>query len=297
MHNLKKLKNKKILIAVSGGPDSMFLLYQCNKLNLDIDVAFVNYNQREDSWKDEQIVSDFCIKNKINLHKLILNKSDYVKNNFQDWARKQRYLFFETIYKKINADYLLVAHHKDDLIETYFLQKKQKKNKFFCGIKERNFIYDMHIYRPFLYKFFKKQIKFLCDKNSIEYAIDCTNELPKYERNKIRLKFLNCPFFVKNLIILHIKVKQKLYYKNENKVNKLYEAWKENGFDQEYFRDLKLQESLIYKFINENYQEINLTKMKIKSIIDFILSDNRTSKYKLKNDVFIIKIKGKLYLN
>lgn len=297
MNSLKQLKNNKLLIAVSGGPDSMFLLYLCNKLDLDIDVAFVNYNQREDSWKDEKIVSDFCSNKNINLHKLILNKSDYVKNNFQDWARKQRYLFFEEIYKKIDADYLLVAHHKDDLIETYFLHKKQNKNKFSCGIKESNFIYSMHIYRPLLYKYFKKQIKALCDKKNIKYAVDFTNELPKYERNKIRLKFANFPFFVKNLIVWHIKVKQKLCIKKDNKVNKFYKLWKEKQFDQEYFKNLRFKDSLIYKYINENYKEINLTKMKINSIIDFILSNNRTSKYKLKNDVFIIKIKGKLYLN
>ncbi|MBW0596039.1 tRNA lysidine(34) synthetase TilS [Mycoplasma anatis] len=297
MNNFNKLKNKKILVAVSGGPDSMFLLFQCIQHNLDIEVAFVNYNQREDSWKDEQIVSDFTSINNIKLHKLILKKSDYIKNNFQDWARKQRYLFFSKIYKEINADFLLVAHHKDDLIETYFLNKKQNKIKFSIGIKQSNHIYGMNVYRPFLYKFFKNKIEKLCIKHKVKYATDYTNKLTKYERNKIRLKFANCPNFVKNIIVLHINMKQKLYHRKENKVNKLYIIWKEAIFDQDIFKKLKYKERLIYKFVNDNYDDINLSKMKIKSIIDFVISNNRTKKYKLKNNIFITKIKGKLYLN
>ncbi|SYV97970.1 tRNA(Ile)-lysidine synthase, partial [Mycoplasmopsis edwardii] len=75
--------NKKYLIAVSGGPDSMYLLNKYK--DKDVVVATVNYNQRHDSGVDFNIVKDFCKLYNIKFEGLNLNKPDYTGGNFQNW--------------------------------------------------------------------------------------------------------------------------------------------------------------------------------------------------------------------
>ena len=87
--------SKKMLLGVSGGPDSMFLLNLLK--NKNIIVAHVNYNKRETSKVDEEIVVDFCKKNNIKYFVLNLKKHNE-QGNFQNIARIQRYEFFKKIY-------------------------------------------------------------------------------------------------------------------------------------------------------------------------------------------------------
>lgn len=118
-------KFEKYLIAVSGGPDSVFLL--CNVIKIidpnNLVVCHVNYNFRSDSNIDQKIVSDLCKKFNLKLELLNIQKNyDLLKENFESWAREKRYDFFNKIAKKYNIYNLLVAHNLNDLIETYLLQ-------------------------------------------------------------------------------------------------------------------------------------------------------------------------------
>ncbi|MEX0364386.1 ATP-binding protein, partial [Mycoplasmopsis synoviae] len=61
-------------------------------------------------------------------------------------SQKARYSFFEKVYKKHNCNKLLIAHHKLDFLETYYMQKESNKMNFFYEIKKRSFIFDMHVY-------------------------------------------------------------------------------------------------------------------------------------------------------
>lgn len=284
----------KKLIAISGGVDSM-VLAEMHK-NDDVVLAFVNYNFRSDTHIDEEIVTNFAKKNNLILEKLILNNSKPT-NNFQNWAREKRYLFFREIYQKYNCSKLLVAHHKDDFLETCLMQFEKNPNKLFFGIKPEITIFDMKINRPLLFRFFKSEIIEYAKKNNIQYNDDYTNFETKYKRNKIR-----------NVILqnMSIEEKQKLINKfieiNENKtkkielINKEYQYWKESNYSTKYFLSLNFKNELVKKFINENYIDANLNKNIIRNIISFILSNQNNKSFLLNNGQQILKKHNKLYV-
>lgn len=289
----ERKKSKKTLIAVSGGPDSMFLLNKYkNKKN--ILVATVNYNQREDSELDFKIVKVFCQKYNIPLFCLELKKSDYLKGNFQNWAREQRYTFLKKIYKENNCNVLLTGHNLDDFLETAIFQKNTKRKVEYYGIKKISNYKNMVIKRPLLFKYFKNTILKKVIKQRIPFNIDYTNEIPKYTRNKIRLEN-NVKWKSKKIFILSYFIfqNQKLKFKNY-KINKEYKIWEKHDFSQDIFIKLKNKKSLVYKFVNSNYDKIKISNNKIDSIINFIMAQKRTNSYKLNNEFFLKKEKGNL---
>lgn len=285
-----------ILLAVSGGPDSMFMLNDQLKKHSsnELVVAFVNYNQRDNSYIDQQIVEKYCGSKKIKLEILELKKEDYKKNNFQDWARVTRYEFFYKIYNQYNCSLLLVAHHKDDFLETALMQEQKNKIVNYYGIKTKTKLWNMNIERPYLFKYFKDELVSKNNQNKLSFATDYTNDLPKYERNIVRINLKKSTKAYKDLLILKFKIKNFFLKFKHKKINKIYLKWEKSNFSQDVFLKLNYHEQLIYKFINENFLNINLSKDKILSIKDFILSNNRTSQYLLKNNVFLYKKHGLL---
>ena len=181
-------KSKKYLIAVSGGADSMALLDMLKLSNYEIVVAHVNYKTRPTSDRDEQIVVNYCLKNHIICYTTNAVHND--KSNFEKWAREARYTFFKEIYKKENLDCLLVAHHKDDVIETYLMKKERKSLGYDLTIPRSSFYFDMNNYRP-LYEFSKEELRNYCLGNKVEFGDDETNFQPIYARNKLRIEKLS----------------------------------------------------------------------------------------------------------
>jgi tRNA(Ile)-lysidine synthetase-like protein len=119
-------KNNLYILAVSGGSDSMFLLekMRCEEYNLV--VAHINYKKREDSDYDEKLVRDYCQKYSLPCEVYQFQGSEYSSiSNFQDKARKIRYDFFRKLADKYRTKYIVVAHHLDDHLETYLLQKQR----------------------------------------------------------------------------------------------------------------------------------------------------------------------------
>ncbi|WP_027120809.1 tRNA lysidine(34) synthetase TilS [Mycoplasmopsis lipofaciens] len=293
---VKSSNFKKILIGVSGGPDSMLLLYESLQKygSQNIVVACVNYNVRENTHLEVKIVRDFCIKNNIIFALKNLDKNIYKKGNFENWARFVRYDFYKQLVNLYNLDVVFLAHHKDDFIESYFMQKNSNRKCFFYGIKQENFINGIKIFRPFINKYFKKEILEICKLKDIHYAIDPSNNLNLYTRNKIRNSLKDIPLEEKEQIyndILEINRNSDFYA-----VNKLYKSWQNHNFSQEFFVESDKKDRLVYMFIHKNYKDINLSSSKINSIIDWIVSNkNRTSKYLIKKDIYLIKIKGKLF--
>ena len=281
----------KFLIGVSGGPDSMYLLW--NLKNLDVIVAHVNYHKRIDSDNDQKIVEEFCKTYNIPLEVLEIT-SHNEKGNFQAIARQERYDFYRKIYQKYNCNYLLLAHHKDDFIETAIMQEQSNRKPLFYGIAKHNKISGMNIYRPLLENKWKDKIQKFCDLNNIKYAIDSTNDQNIYSRNIIR----------NNLKKITELEKEKIYSKfcnlnqsNQgllNIINIEYNKWKETNFDGDWIKNSTHWEKLIFKMINEHFSDIKLSSQKINSIYQFIISSNRTSNYKLNNLNKLIKVKNKL---
>ena len=180
-------KEKKYLVAVSGGCDSMMLLSLCVKEGYDLLVCHVNYKLRASADRDEKIVKDFC-----QIHKLSLYVDYPVfdgKENFQAWARERRYKFFKEIYDLNNCEALLIAHHLDDGLENYLMSKERNSKTWYYGISEDTYHHGMRIIRP-LMNLRKKEIEKYCLDNNIDFGVDETNLSFQYTRNRIRHKKL-----------------------------------------------------------------------------------------------------------
>ncbi|MGB4984484.1 MAG: tRNA lysidine(34) synthetase TilS [Erysipelotrichaceae bacterium] len=176
------MKKNKLLLGVSGGPDSMYLLDILRKEGHQLYVAHVNYQVRDSAINDENIVIDYCEKYKI---PVFVSKVKINEGNFQDEARKARYLFFKGIYEQYNLDALAIAHQQDDVLETYVMQRKRNITPVVYGIAKKTMLFNMEVIRPILDVSRKMIITYLGD-NGIAYGLDESNDSDKYLRNKIR---------------------------------------------------------------------------------------------------------------
>lgn len=188
MKDLSKLKAQKWLVAVSGGSDSMALLSMCQKAGIDICVAHVNYNKRESAKRDMRGVEAFCAQYQIPCFVYFVENYEKVKN-FQAHARKIRYDFFKKCIRKNHLAGVLVAHHKDDVIETYLMQKKRKSIPSHYGINTEVEIYGIKVVRTLL-SYSKEELKKYCIRNHVKYYEDESNFEDHYERNRVRHKIV-----------------------------------------------------------------------------------------------------------
>ena len=179
----KQIKTETVVVATSGGPDSMCLLNllkQNTKLN--IICAHVNHKLREESEEEATMVKDFCTSNNITYEYYEITN---YKGNTENYAREKRYRFFEKILKKYNSKYLLTAHHGDDLIETILMRIIRGNLENLVGFKKLTKRNNYYIYRPLITKT-KEDILKYCKNNKIKYAVDKTNFEDTYTRNRIR---------------------------------------------------------------------------------------------------------------
>ena len=276
------MDNKNFIIAVSGGPDSMSLLDLLK--NKIVAVCHVNYKKRVDSYLDQKIVEDYCNLHNIKLYVKEVEYSDNDKNeNFQSLARKIRYDFFSEVAKIENCFNLLVAHNKNDFLETAYMQVSKKSKSLFYGIKFKSFYRDLTIYRP-LIRISKNTLEKYCILNSINYAIDSSNLFQVYSRNKIRKTILDTSNNKLNKFIYKINE-----YNNKNKefslkIEKLYSEWNNNYL---FYKKLSNDEKyyLIYKFLVNNEIKVS-SKKKMENILLF-LDHKRGKKFILEKNNFI----------
>ncbi len=115
------IKSEYVVTAISGGPDSMFLLEVLKKYNFKIVVCHVHHNHRAESDNEALMVEEYCKKN--NMIFEFMKIEEYTNNTFTEVeARELRYKFFDKVLKKYNSDILFTAHHGDDLIETVLMR-------------------------------------------------------------------------------------------------------------------------------------------------------------------------------
>ena len=189
---LDKLKkeipnNSSIVIATSGGPDSMVLLNLLSTVKkekkLKLICAHVNHKLRKESDDEAKMVKNYCEKNKIIFEYMTI---DEYQGNTENYARKKRYQFFEQLIKKYNAKYLLTAHHGDDLTETIIMRIIRGSSlKGYAAFSEITETKDYKIYRPLITKT-KEELLNYAKENNIPYAIDKSNDSDEYTRNRIR---------------------------------------------------------------------------------------------------------------
>lgn len=180
-------KNKKYVIGVSGGPDSMALLDMVRKNGYNFVVCLVNYHKREDSDLDYEVVRTYCDKYQIELaYKEIFH---YEKGNFQAQARNMRYDFYEEMAGLYQCEAVLLAHHFDDVLETILMQKNRGQEDGLWGIQETSKYHDLIVLRPIL-QLSKRDLLDYCLENQIEYRVDSSNLESDYTRNYYRNQVL-----------------------------------------------------------------------------------------------------------
>ncbi|WP_284652602.1 tRNA lysidine(34) synthetase TilS [Flavobacterium terrisoli] len=184
--NLPFLKEKKLLLAVSGGVDSVVLVQLCHESQLDFAVAHCNFQLRgEESNEDEAFVKSQC--EALNIP-IFIQKFDtktfaqQYKLSIQVVARNLRYEWFLTILEKHNFDYILTAHHLDDSLETFLINFTRGSGlDGLTGIPEQN----DKVIRPLLV-FSRNEIEAFAREKNISWREDSSNESDKYLRNKLR---------------------------------------------------------------------------------------------------------------
>ncbi|QEE51527.1 tRNA lysidine(34) synthetase TilS [Flavobacterium alkalisoli] len=198
--NLPFLQDKKLLLAVSGGIDSMVLVHLFQKLNYDITIAHCNFGLRGDeSDGDENFIKDYASKNNIKIFVTHFDTNKYAldfKLSIQLSARQLRYNWFYDLMKEKQLDYLLTAHHLDDSLETFLINLSRGTGiEGLTGIPQQN----DKIIRPLL-PFSRNEIEEYAKENNISWREDSSNASNKYLRNKLRhdvvpvLKSLNTSF-------------------------------------------------------------------------------------------------------
>lgn len=182
--------NENIVVAVSGGADSMCLLHFLYsfkdelKINLLI-AAHVNHNIRgEEAKRDELFVKSFCDNRNIPFELLdadVPQIANSLKCGTEEAARRVRYDYFQKLSEKYNA-LVATAHNADDNAETVIYNLARGSGlKGLCGIPPKR----DYIIRP-LIEVTRREIERCCDEKDIRYITDSTNLSDEYTRNKIR---------------------------------------------------------------------------------------------------------------
>ena len=183
----------KLVLAVSGGPDSMAMLDILNSikndeksnLNFEIVVAHINHQIREDANEDEEYVKKYCDQNKIEFYVKSIDVQKIANTNkigIEEAGRTVRYKFFEEVLEETKSDHIAIAHNKNDKIETIIMNILRGSGT--VGLKGIEVKRGKYI-RP-LINCERYEIENYCEEHNLNPRIDSTNFDNKYTRNKIR---------------------------------------------------------------------------------------------------------------
>lgn len=266
-----------LIVACSGGPDSMFLVSEVLTLHPwnHIVVAHFNHHLRwAESDRDELAVKDFCEKNSLTA---VFGWADIesIARESKKWveeaARTERYTFLEEVRQQYGAKYILTGHHLDDTIETLLFNFiRGTKINGLTGIPERN----GYIFRPFLHMP-KSEILTRLQERNIPHCIDSTNLDDRYLRNHLRLNIISeferiNPEYRKNLDIFmgymselrsHLDAEVQTFFSDRD------------SFSVPDFQKLSIflqREIIRYLYERANHGTIGLSEGNIAEVIRFI---------------------------
>lgn len=182
--------SQKILLAISGGVDSVVMCELFHRSGFKFSIAHCNFNLRgKESDADEIFVKKLAVKYKATFHLDKFETKNYARKksiSLQMAARELRYSFFESIRKKTGYDYIATAHHKSDVMETMLLNLTRG-----AGIGGLHGILPKRdsIIRPMLFAT-REEIEQFAAENQIDFREDSSNQSEKYRRNLLRKKVI-----------------------------------------------------------------------------------------------------------
>jgi len=194
-HHLDINLSTPLVVAVSGGPDSMCLLHVFKEQGFKkVVVAHLDHQIRPNSHKDAELVKktaadygyDFELM-QVQIKKLAGQSNE----NLEAVGREERYKFFRELKKKYKAEYIVTAHHADDQVETVLLNMLRGAGlEGLAGMK----IIEGDLWRPLL-SYSKQELEVYCKKKKLKFIRESTNRDLEYRRNFLRLKVI--PLFKK----------------------------------------------------------------------------------------------------
>ncbi|RPD96607.1 tRNA lysidine(34) synthetase TilS [Aureibaculum marinum] len=258
--NFPYLKDKKLLVAISGGIDSVVLTELLYKLDYNISLAHCNFQLRGlASNQDEAFVNALAGKLQLSIVTKKFNTKAFAKKeklSIQLAARELRYNWFAFLLQEYKFDYLLTAHHADDNLETFLINLSRGTGlDGLLGIPEQN----QNSIRPLL-PFSRNQIEQYAKANNITWREDSSNSETKYIRNKLRhdvipaLKEIN-PQFLEAFsnTILNLKETQKIVANSVNTIKQKVIVSEKKGI-------VKLDIEALYKIPHSNAYLYELLK-------------------------------------
>ncbi len=274
--------NKVFVLAVSTGMDSAVLLDAFinfkKKYNINIIVAHVNHHMRVQSEIEAQYISECCDKLGIDCYIKDLYFEKNV-NNFEATARKLRYEFMLDLVKKVKADYLVLAHHGNDNIETILMRMLRGSSLAgYSGMQEVTMMQDVCVIRPFLELDKQDIIDYQMD-NQVVYFEDESNSSDDYTRNRIRKEIVPKLFSESNDLIHKFSEFRKTIYEASLIVNNVRDNFINLNVSYEdkitINRDkfLELNEFMREEVLFEVLKPYSLSKANIKELIKIIASD------------------------
>lgn len=301
------MPKQTVVLAISGGPDSMVMFDLFIKLRKELELtlvcAHVNHSLREESKEEYEFVKDFCSKNDVIFEGTTFEN---YTSNIEGEAHDRRYKFFEELIEKYNASYLATAHHGDDLVETILMKITRGSSlEGYTGFNKLSTREHYTLVRPLIF-YTKDEIMKYANDNNIEYRLDKTNKSDNYTRNRYRnhvlpvLKNEN-----KDIHLKYLKFSEELSKAStfiNDYVSKVYENTVENNIinldkllEEQYY----IVEKVIYEYLKNNYLDnYKLIESKhIESILSIIHSNKPNLSVFLPNNVIIRKDYKTLYLD
>jgi tRNA(Ile)-lysidine synthase len=218
--------------------------------------------------------------------------------NFEAWARNVRYNFFSETIKENCAEGVFVAHHKDDLLETYLMQKQRNIITKYYGLKEEIELFGVRVIRPLL-NFYKEELLNYCDQRKIEYSIDSTNLENDHLRNKIRNTIL-IKYSREEKEKLLIKINKDNEKRKKNLIN-IQEFLHQDRVDINQFNKLESIEKqmVIYELINKKVdkENIKLTYYRIHELIRTLQGEKPNVCIKLSGTYYFIREYNYFYVD
>ena len=283
MYQLNLDKNHKYLLACSYGPDSMALFHLLQNQGYDFECAIVNYHLRKESYLEVEGLLNYASKFSIKIH--VLDVKQNIIKNVEAECRKIRYQFFKDLTDKYGYYATLIAHHQDDKIETFLLQKERQNCPIYFGISEKTVINGTTILRPLL-PYSKQELLDICKQNNVPYSVDKTNFDISIKRNKIRHEFVAKLSQPKRKTILKQiddcnKSLNDMFTKLENlDLTKVANILSLNKLEQSYALNNLLKKYGI---------KTSLSKENVGEIIKILISNKPNGEFKIKNNLYLIK--------
>jgi len=188
-------RKDRILLGISGGPDSIFMLHQFHAIAKDYKLHLVcahfNHALRSEADSEEEFVKNICKDLGV---RFVSEKKDVNKffdgDSLEQTARNLRYDFFLNLSRHFKIKKLALAHHKDDLIETVLMRIIRGTGlKGLRAFSPKSKFKGLTVIRPLIEMHKEEIIKWLENKN-ISYCVDKSNFEDKFLRNRIRLKLM-----------------------------------------------------------------------------------------------------------